>query len=124
MAGRLVDLDKSPGVRPVGIGVFIRLLMAKLVQSITTHQAMEACGSNNLCDGLKSVIQGAVHASEKEFGRKTPPNVVSSDIHPEGANILETLWEEGSEYTDPPDIEDVDENRHSGKGKGRPMADC
>ena len=97
MAGRLVALDKNPGVRPVGIGEAIRRLMENLVHSLTTTQAMEAFGTNNLCGGLKADIKGAIHASRRAFGRATPPNVVLSDNHPKGANGLETLWEGTSE---------------------------
>ena len=67
--------------------------MAKLVHKITAFQEMEACGSHNLCARLKADIEGAVHASERDFGRKTPPNAVSSDSHPKGATGLKTLWE-------------------------------
>ena len=56
-------LDKSPGVCPVGIGEAISRLMENLVQAITSHQDLEACRSNNLCSGLKSGIEEAVHAS-------------------------------------------------------------
>ena len=98
--GRLVALDKNPGVRPVGIGEAIRRLMAKLVHTLTTTQAMEACGNNNLCGGLKDGIEGEIHASKRAFGKGTPPNAVSSDIHPRGANGLETLWEGISEPND------------------------
>ena len=35
IAGRLVAIDKNPGVRPVGIGEAIRRLMEKLVHSLT-----------------------------------------------------------------------------------------
>ena len=90
-------LNKNPGVRPVGIGEAIRRLMAKLVHSLTATQAMEACGSNNLCGGLKAGIEGAIHASKRAFGRATPSNVVSSDSHPKGATGLETLWEGAAE---------------------------
>ena len=89
-------LDNNPGVRPVGIGEAIRRLIAKLVHSLTT-QAMEACGTNNLCGGLKAGIEGAIHASKRAFGKGTPPNAVSSNRHPKGVNGLETLWEGTSE---------------------------
>ena len=67
-------LDKNPGVRPVGIGESIRRIMAKLVHSLTTTHAMEACGTNNLCGGLKADIEGSIHASKRAFGKATPPN--------------------------------------------------
>ena len=67
--------------------------MEKLVHSLTTTQAMEACGTNNLCGGLKAGIEGAIHASKRAFGRATPSNAVLSNRHPKGATGLETLWE-------------------------------
>ena len=75
--------------------------MAKLVHTLTTLQDMEAFRSYKLFSGIKASIEGAVHASKRDFGRNTPPpNAVSSDSHPEGANGLETVWEGGPEPTD------------------------
>ena len=91
MAGRLVALGKSPCVSPVEIGKAIRRLMENLVQGITEHQAMEVCGINNLCARIKYGIEGGVHARKRDFGKKTPPNAVSSNSHPKGATVLDTL---------------------------------
>ena len=74
--------------------------MEKLVHTLTTFQAMEACVSHNLCAGLKSGIEGVVHASKRAFGRKTPSNAVLSDSHPKGASGLETVWEGRSKPED------------------------
>ena len=93
MAGRLVALDNSPGVLPVGIDKAIRRLMENLVQSITDHQSLEACGSNNLYDMLKSGIMGAVQANKRDFGKMTPPNAVLPNSHPEGATGLGIVLE-------------------------------
>ena len=101
-------MEKILGVRPVGIGEAIRHLMTKLVQGITSHQAMETCGSNNLCAGIKAGIEGAVHARKRAFEKNTPSNTVSYNSHPEGTTGLKTLWEGGSESTDPPDIDDTE----------------
>ena len=102
IAVHLVTMDKILGVFPVGICEDIRRLTAKLVQAINSHQALEACGSNKLCARLKSSIGGAVHASEQAFGKRTPPNSVSSDSHPEGSTGLKTVWEGVSNDSDPP----------------------
>ena len=52
---------------------------------------IEACGTNNLCGGLKDGIEGAIYASKRAFGRATPSNAVSSESHPKGDTGLETL---------------------------------
>ena len=101
-------MEKILGVRPVGIGEAIRHLMTKLVQGITAHQDMETCGSNNLCAGIKAGIEGAVHARKRAFEKNTPSNTVSYNSHPEGTTGLKTLWEGGSESTDPPDSDNTE----------------
>ena len=62
MANRLMALDKCPGVRPVGIGEIWRRLFSKCVLKEAGAEATEACGSDQLCAGLKAGIEGAVHA--------------------------------------------------------------
>ena len=71
MAGRLVALDKQPGVRPVGIGEIYRRLMAKSVLQAIGHQATSACGNLNLCAGLAAGIEGAIHALETTWQATT-----------------------------------------------------
>lgn len=83
MACRLVALDKQPGVRPVGIGEIYRRLMAKTVVRLTGHMATESCGNYNLCAGLASGIESAVHAVRSRYEateRKEP-------VDGEGANV-------------------------------------
>ena len=62
MMCREVALDKMPGVRPVGIGDILRRLIAKCVLRVTVDQAAGACGTNNLCSGLKLGCEGGVHS--------------------------------------------------------------
>jgi hypothetical protein len=67
MACRLVALDKSPGVRPVGIGeVYCRLLAKSLLEAVG-HTATAAAGNLDLCAGLPSGIEGAIHAIRQEM---------------------------------------------------------
>ena len=77
MVGRLIALDKSPGVRPIGIGETWRRLFAKVLLSQVGPEATEACSSNQLCAGLKAGIEGGIeaakqlqdlHAEEEEWG--------------------------------------------------------
>jgi len=71
-ACRLVALDKQPGSRPVGIGEIYSRLFAKCVLQLVGLEATHACGSLNLCVGLKSGIEGAVHAVQSLWDEHQP----------------------------------------------------
>ena len=60
--GRLVALDKQPGVRPVGIGECWMRAVSKLVLVDCAKEGKAACGSTQLCAGLEAVIEGAIHS--------------------------------------------------------------
>jgi hypothetical protein len=62
MAGRLVALDKCPGVRPIGVGETWRRLAAKATLLVSGCDAKEHCGIDQLCAGLKAGIEGGIHA--------------------------------------------------------------
>ena len=89
MAGRLVALDKLPGVRPVGIGSIFRRLLAKSLIKVIGQQATAACSNMNLCAGLPSGIEGAVHAvravtnpEQIEGEAPLPPEPPSQETEP------------------------------------------
>ena len=65
MAYCLVEIDKRPGVRPVGIGETLRRALAILVMRAAGDQAKTACGNLKLCAGLKAGIEGATPAVGK-----------------------------------------------------------
>jgi hypothetical protein len=65
MAGRLVALDKCPGVRPIGIGETWRRLAAKATLQVAGSDAKELCGIHQLCAGLEAGIEGAIHAIDE-----------------------------------------------------------
>jgi hypothetical protein len=58
MDGRLLALNKSPGIRPVGIGETWRQLFAKILLLIMGDKAQEVCGIDQLCAGLQAGIKG------------------------------------------------------------------
>jgi hypothetical protein len=61
LANRLIAMDKFPGVRPIGIGNVWRRLIAKCVLAVAGHSATTACGSDQLCAGLRAGTDGAIH---------------------------------------------------------------
>ena len=65
MTGRLVALDKCPGVRPIGVGETWRRLIAKTTLLLAGSEAKELCGIQQLCAGLEAGIEGGIHAIDE-----------------------------------------------------------
>ena len=66
-AKRLIALNKMPEVRPVGIGESADRCFEKIMTLITGSDVMEICGSDQLYSGVKSGIEGAIHAISQKF---------------------------------------------------------
>ena len=62
MSGRMIALDKQPGIRPVGVGETWRRLMAKCLLKVVGPEAKSACGTTQLASSLEARIEGAIHA--------------------------------------------------------------
>ena len=56
MSGRLITLDKQPGIRPVGEGETWRRLMAKCLLKVAGPETKAACGTTQLAGGLEAGI--------------------------------------------------------------------
>ena len=67
MAGRLVALDKCPGIRPVGTGETWKRLAAKVVILISKEEVKDTCGVDQLCAGLKAGVDGGIHCMEQTW---------------------------------------------------------
>ena len=61
MSGRLIAIDKQPGVRPVGVGETWRRLFSEIVLKVTVPEATMVCQDDQRCAGLKSGINSAIH---------------------------------------------------------------
>lgn len=63
LANRLIPLDKGSGeVRPIGVGEVIRRIIGKCVAKVTKQDIVDACGSLQVCTGLTTGNEAAIHA--------------------------------------------------------------
>ena len=60
MSGRLITLDKQPGIRPVRIGKTWRRLMAKCLLQVTGQEAKDACGTEQVAGSVEAGIEGGI----------------------------------------------------------------
>jgi len=79
LAGRLIPLDKKPGVRPIGIGEVLRRLIAKVVLRIARPAITEATGTIQLCGGQAAGIEAAVHAMKEVFADESTEGLLLVD---------------------------------------------
>ena len=54
--GRLIALDKQPGVCPVVVVETWRYLYSNIFLNVTVSEATMACQDDHMCDGLKLEI--------------------------------------------------------------------
>ena len=62
MSGRMIALDKSPGIRSVGIGETWHRLLEKCLLRVSGQESKAACGTEHLAGGVEAGIKGAIHA--------------------------------------------------------------
>jgi hypothetical protein len=65
MAGRLVALDKCPGIGPIGVGKTWRRLAAKATLLVSGCDAKEQYGIDQLCADIKAGVEGGIHAIDE-----------------------------------------------------------
>ena len=67
VSGRLIALDKCPGVRPIGIGEYLWRIICKSVAEFTKTDLEETCSTDQLACGLEAGVEGAIHALSDLF---------------------------------------------------------
>jgi hypothetical protein len=67
LASRLIPLDKSPGLRPIGIGEVPRRIIAKSIIYHLRDDIQHSAGPLQLCAGQEAGCEAALHAMKKMF---------------------------------------------------------
>jgi hypothetical protein len=67
LANRLIPLDKSPGIRPIGIGEVLRRIIGKTVIRFLQQDIQTSAGPLQLCVGQEAGCEAAIHVMYKLF---------------------------------------------------------
>ena len=67
LEGRLIALDKRPGVRPIAIGEVFRRIICRAIAELIEFDVMKAVAPAQLCVGVPSACEIGMHAVRKAF---------------------------------------------------------
>ena len=76
---RLVPLNKNPGVRPIGVGEVMRRVIGKAILKVVKKDVMAAAGPLQVCSGIPSGGEAAVHAVRDTFEQTEAEGVLLID---------------------------------------------
>ena len=84
VSGRLVALDKAPGVsplqiRPIGVGEVLRRIVGKSIMQLLKADITHTAGPLQACAGHKGGVEAAVHAMKRVFDDSTTEAVLLVD---------------------------------------------
>ena len=79
LAGRLIPLNKNPGLRPIGIGETLRRILGKAVMSVIKQDVQVGVGNLQLCGGHEGGCEVGVHAVVDMFNDEDTEGVIQVD---------------------------------------------
>ena len=81
VASRLIPLDKSPGVHPIGIGDVARRMIGKAILMVLKKEIQDACGALQVCVGHPAGYKAAIHAIKVIFNDSDTKGTLLVDTH-------------------------------------------
>ena len=78
-ACRLIALDKTPGVRPIGVGEVLRRIISRAISLTLRLDIKEAAGPLQLCAGHESGCEAAVHTMREIYNDPATEGVLLID---------------------------------------------
>ena len=91
VACRLIPLDKSPGVRPIGVGEVLQRIIGKAILTVLKSDILNVICYQQLCAGLESGCEVAVNAVVDLFEEDTAHGFIHIDANNAFNSINRTL---------------------------------
>ena len=79
VSSKLIALDKSTGVRPIGVGETVRRIINKAISFVIKDDVQEVIGALQLCSGQKSGCEATIHAMQKVFNSADTEAIILVD---------------------------------------------
>ena len=76
---KLIPLDKSPGIRPIGVGEVLRRIVGKTVAGFLKEEIKEAAGPLQVCAGHSAGSESAIHAMSQVFAEEGTDGILLID---------------------------------------------
>ena len=76
---RLIPLNKNPGVRPIGVGEVLQIIVGKTIAWSLQDEIQEAAGPLQVSSGLKGGAEAAIHAMRTIFDSEGTDAVILVD---------------------------------------------
>ena len=78
-AFRLIDLDKCPGVRTIGVAEVARRIVSKAILTVIGGDAQQVAGTIQLCAGQEAGSEASIHAVLHNFNEDHAEGVLLID---------------------------------------------
>ena len=101
-AGRLVPLDKCPGLRPIGIGEILRRIIGKCVMMVLKKDVQKDAGPLQTCAGHEGGIEAAIHAMAEVHNNEDTEAILLVDASNAFNALNRTAATNNMQYVCPP----------------------
>ena len=83
----LIPLDKSPGLRPTGVGEILCRIAGKVIVSILKEDVIKCTGTLQVCAGQKASLKAAIHSMSMMYEDENTDAILLVDA----SNVFNSL---------------------------------
>ena len=76
---RLIPLEKTPGIRPIGVGEVLRRIVGKTITGFLKEKIRSAVGPLQVCAGHSAGSEAAIHSMSQGFAEEGTDGILLID---------------------------------------------